>query len=289
MITVLAFLIWSASSGADTTILGRLAKAYDYQSLRDVRLKTTTGSFQFRSGKLLDLAVASPYELFPEDTAYYRISETQFTRKVMPDAKTDVGVVPGVLDFAGLFRQVGVTAQLDSSHPGQARVFLPDIHNAWFSIGQMPVIPFRDVEVELLVNVRSLEISEIRAQVNTPGGMPEYETYVMTLGQYRTVQGRLVPGVVTYSIEGLGSRMNDRSMELVQHQSMTNRAYRDSIVAKVRGLERSGQKEKASRYKRAAVRVRSLKAQIAEGLVTTGKPIEVKLIAVSPTVKSGSH
>lgn len=269
-------------------LLGRLAKAYDYQGLRNVRVDATTGSFQFRPGTSLDLEVASAYELFPEDTAHYKISESQFTRKVMRDSKTDVGNVPGLVDFASLFNPATATVQIDSAHAGFARVFLPDIHNAWFSIGHVPVIPFMEVQAVVLVDVRSLEIAEIRADVHTPGGVPDHETYVVSLGQYRTVQGRLIPGSIRYSLPGLSTGMNDRSMEFVQGKSMSNRAYRDSMVNKVRALERSGQKDKAARFKRASVRVRSLKAQIADAFVSTGKPFEVKVLAVNqPTAKPG--
>ena len=170
--------------------------------------------------------------------------------------------------------------RLDSAQKGRVKVSLPDIHNAWFALGHVPVIPFLEVSAELDVDTRTLEISQLRAAVHTPGGLPERETYVLQFGQFRTVQGRLIPGLVQYSIAGLSHSMNDRSMEFVQQGSHSNRAYRDSIVRKVENLERSGQKELASKYKRAAVRVRSLKAQIADEVVTSGKPFEVKLLKV---------
>lgn len=276
------------ASPADSSLLGRLATAYDYAGIRGVQVESSIGRFHFKPGKAFNLEVASSYDLFPSDSARYWFNDSQFTRKVLPGAKTDVGKVPGVVDFGRQFRKGGARVISDSSRPDVALIHLEDIHDAWFALGHVPVIPFVQVPAELTVDKKTLEIRELRAHVHTPGGMPPLETYVLKFGDYRSIQGRLIPGTIHYSIDGLLKRMNDPAMQAVQATSMRNKAYKDTIQAKIERFRSQGQYVKAEKYKRAAVRVRSLKVQIADASVNGSGSFDVRLLRIKESGKSSN-
>ena len=201
----------------------RLAMLYDYSGIRDLNLNLSEGTARFYPGKSLKLDFRSAYEMFPDDTAKYFIRESFFTRQVFLNVPADTGKIAGLLDFKSLLLDSGNCAVTpDSLHPDRKLLTIGNLLPAWLALGLMPVAPIRQVSARGWLDARSLEIRHLDVEVYSPGAVPENEVYSLDLDQYRIVQGRLVPGRIRYSLQGMSAELSDSSRTYLVKTSASN-------------------------------------------------------------------
>lgn len=269
----------AAAAEESSAITQKLARQYDYSGIRDLNLKLSEGTARFHPGKSLKLDFSSAYEMFPDDTAKYFIRDSFFTRRVFLDVPADTGKVAGLLDFKSLLLDSGnCLVTPDSLHPDRRLLTIGNLLPAWLALGHMPVAPIRQVSAHGWLDARSLEIRHLEVAVYSPGAIPENEVYTLDLDQYRIVKGRLVPGRIRYSLQGMSGELSDSSRIYLAKTSASNQERNNHLLGLYQKEMRKGNTKEAERLKRASTRTRTLKRRILEAKVAGQPYYEVLLV-----------